>query len=41
MSEKVHAQGIVSVAKFTNSGRHIISGGTEDRFMKVFEVPKI
>ncbi len=40
-NSKAHAQGIVSVAKFSNSGRMIVSGGAEDRFMKVFEVPKL
>lgn len=39
--EKAHNQGVVNVAKFSTSGRHIVSGGAEDRFMKVFEVPKV
>ena len=41
VNEKAHAQGVVSVAKFTTSGRHIVSAGADDRFMKVFEVPRV
>lgn len=38
-NETAFNKGVVSVAKFSNSGRFIVSGGTEDRFMKVFSVP--
>ena len=37
-NEKVHDTGVVSVAKFANSGRMIVSAGAEDRFMKVYGI---
>lgn len=35
-NEKAHETGVVSVAKFSPSGKFIVSGGSEDRFMKVY-----
>lgn len=37
-NEKVHETGVVNVAKFSNSGKMIVSGGSEDRFMKVLSI---
>jgi WD40 repeat protein len=34
--DKVVDTGVVSVAKFSASGKMIVTGGSEDRFMKVF-----
>lgn len=30
--------GVVNVAKFAKSGRMVVSGGNEDRFMKIFAI---
>lgn len=35
---KAHDNGVVSAAKFSSSGRMLVSAGTEDRFLKVFEL---
>jgi WD40 repeat protein len=35
-NEHAHDTGVVNVAKFSPNGRMIVSGGTEDRFMKVY-----
>lgn len=35
-NEVAHETGIVNVAKFSSSGKMIVTGGSEDRFMKVF-----
>lgn len=35
-NDKAHDNGAVSVVKFANSGRMIVSAGAEDRFMKVY-----
>jgi len=37
-NDQVHDTGVVNVAKFAPNGRMIVSGGTEDRFMKVFGI---
>jgi WD40 repeat protein len=37
-NSKVHEAGAVSKAKFSNSGRMVVSAGEEDRFMKVFHI---
>ena len=38
INENAHDTGVVNVAKFAPNGRMIVSGGTEDRFMKVFGI---
>jgi len=35
---KAHENGIVSTARFSGSGRLLVSAGAEDRFLKVFEL---
>jgi WD40 repeat protein len=35
-NERAHDTGIVNLAKFSPSGRFIVSAGNEDRFMNVF-----
>lgn len=39
-NQKVHDNGVVSIARFSNSAKMIVSGGTEDRFMKVYGISK-
>ena len=36
--EKAHDNGVVNVAKFSPSGRFLVSAGADDRFMKVFSL---
>jgi WD40 repeat protein len=38
INEHAHETGVVNVAKFAPNGRMLVSGGTEDRFMKVFGI---
>jgi WD40 repeat protein len=35
---RAHDNGAVKVAKFSQSGRFLVSGGIEDRFLKVFSL---
>lgn len=37
-NDQAHDTGVVSVARFAPNGKIIVSGGTEDRFMKVFGI---
>ncbi len=37
-NQQAQDTGVVSVAKFAQSGRMIVTGGSEDRFMKVFNI---
>ena len=36
--DQAHDNGVVNVARFSPNGKMIVSGGTEDRFMKVFGI---
>ena len=38
VNENAHDTGLVNVAKFAPNGKMIVTGGTEDRFMKVFGI---
>lgn len=37
-NDQTHDTGVVNVARFAPNGKMIVSGGTEDRFMKVFGI---